>query len=145
MPMAESTSALPANAGRQPQFISNKSTNSITVRDTPENIRIIEQLLKTVDKDRAEVVMEVAIYELSHNDLLQIGNQLGTVPSDTSPSNSHENQPTPSTNQNSSHTSYTSPHQNSISPGNHQSPDYSSLFNTHPTRPTRHRLTPRTP
>jgi general secretion pathway protein D len=72
------TGALPANAGRQPQFISNKSTNSITVRDTPENIRIIEQLLKSVDKDRAEVVMEVAIYEISRNDLLQIGNQLGT-------------------------------------------------------------------
>ncbi|MFL6281999.1 MAG: secretin N-terminal domain-containing protein [Pyrinomonadaceae bacterium] len=72
------TGALPANAGRQPQFISNKSTNSITVRDTPENIRIIEQLLKSVDKDRAEVVMEVAIYEISRNDLLQIGNQLGS-------------------------------------------------------------------
>ena len=72
------TGALPANAGRQPQFISNKSTNSITVRDTPENIRIIEQLLKTVDKDRAEVVMEVAIYEISRNDLLQIGNQVGS-------------------------------------------------------------------
>ncbi len=71
------TSALPANAGRQPQFISNKSTNSITVRDTPENMRIIEQLLKTVDKDRAEVVMEVAIYEISHSDLLNIGNQVG--------------------------------------------------------------------
>ncbi|HYY99393.1 MAG TPA: secretin N-terminal domain-containing protein, partial [Pyrinomonadaceae bacterium] len=71
------TGALPANAGRQPQFISNKSTNSITVRDTPENIRIIEQLLKTVDKDRAEVVMEVAIYEISRNDLLNIGNQVG--------------------------------------------------------------------
>src|SRR3954464_4326604 len=81
------TGALPANAGRQPQFISNKSTNSITVRDTPENIRIIEQLLKSVDKDRAEVVMEVAIYEISRNDLLQIGNQVGTLPSDTAPSN----------------------------------------------------------
>jgi general secretion pathway protein D len=81
------TGALPANAGRQPQFISNKSTNSITVRDTPENIRIIEQLLRSVDKDRAEVVMEVAIYEISRNDLLQIGNQLGTIPTDTSPSN----------------------------------------------------------
>jgi general secretion pathway protein D len=81
------TGALPANAGRQPQFISNKSTNSITVRDTPENIRIIEQLLRSVDKDRAEVVMEVAIYEISRVDLLQIGNQIGTLPSDSSPSN----------------------------------------------------------
>jgi general secretion pathway protein D len=72
------TGALPANAGRQPQFMENKTTNSITVRDTPENVRIIESLLRTVDKDRAEVVMEVAIYEISRNDLLQIGNQVGT-------------------------------------------------------------------
>ncbi|HWW74465.1 MAG TPA: secretin N-terminal domain-containing protein [Pyrinomonadaceae bacterium] len=71
------TGALPANAGRQPQFMENKTTNSITVRDTPENIRIIENLLRTVDKDRAEVVMEVAIYEISRNDLLNIGNQVG--------------------------------------------------------------------
>jgi type II secretory pathway component GspD/PulD (secretin) len=70
--------ALPANAGRQPQFMVNPQTNSITVRDTPENIRIIEQLLKTVDKDRSEVVMEVAIYEVSRNDLMQLGNQVGT-------------------------------------------------------------------
>src|SRR5215208_3314568 len=72
------TGALPANAGRQPQFIENATTNSITVRDTPENIRIIEKLIQGVDKDRAEVVMEVAIYEISRSDLLQIGNQLGT-------------------------------------------------------------------
>jgi general secretion pathway protein D len=70
--------SLPANAGRQPQFMTNPQTNSITVRDTPENIHIIEQLLKTVDKDRSEVVMEVAIYEISRNDLLQLGNQIGT-------------------------------------------------------------------
>src|SRR5215204_2983814 len=77
------TGALPANAGRQPQFIENATTNSITVRDTPENIRIIEKLLQGVDKDRAEVVMEVAIYEISRADLLQIGNQLGSGPANT--------------------------------------------------------------
>jgi general secretion pathway protein D len=81
------TGALPANAGRQPQFIENATTNSITVRDTPENIRIIEKLLQGVDKDRAEVVMEVSIYEISRSDLLQIGNQLGTLPSSTAASN----------------------------------------------------------
>lgn len=69
---------LPANAGRQPQVVINKATNSITVRDTPENIRLIGELLQSVDKDRAEVVMEVAIYEVSRTDLLQIGNQIGT-------------------------------------------------------------------
>jgi general secretion pathway protein D len=71
------TAALPANAGRQPQFIENATTNSITVRDTPENMRTIEKLLSSVDKDRAEVVMEVAIYEISRADLLQVGNQVG--------------------------------------------------------------------
>ena len=72
------TGALPANAGRQPQFIENATTNSITVRDTPENMRTIEKLLQSVDKDRAEVVMEVSIYEISRSDLLQVGNQVGT-------------------------------------------------------------------
>src|ERR1044071_7440897 len=71
------TGALPANAGRQPQFIENATTNSITVRDTPENMRTIEKLLQSVDKDRAEVVMEVSIYEISRADLLQVGNQVG--------------------------------------------------------------------
>jgi general secretion pathway protein D len=70
--------ALPANAGRQPMFIPNTTTNSITVRDTPENIRIIGSLLRGIDKDRAEVVMDVSIYEISRSDLLQIGNQLGS-------------------------------------------------------------------
>jgi general secretion pathway protein D len=73
--------ALPANAGRQPTFAVNENTNSITVRDTPENIRIIGQLLQGIDKDRAEVVMEVSIYEVTRTDLLQIGNQLGTATS----------------------------------------------------------------
>lgn len=81
------TGALPANAGRQPQFIENATTNSITVRDTPENMRTIEKLLSSVDKDRAEVVMEVSIFEISRNDLLQLGNQIGTIASDTQPSN----------------------------------------------------------
>ena len=71
------TGALPANAGRQPTFVENANTNSITVRDTPENIRTIEKLLRSVDKDRSEVVMEVSIYEVSRTDLLQLGNQIG--------------------------------------------------------------------
>ncbi|HEY0080718.1 MAG TPA: secretin N-terminal domain-containing protein [Pyrinomonadaceae bacterium] len=70
--------ALPANAGRQPTVTLNKTTNSITVRDTPENIRLIAELLPTVDKDRSEVVMEVSIFEVSRTDLLQIGNQFGS-------------------------------------------------------------------
>ncbi len=74
-------SALPPNSGRQPQVVPNTQTNSVTVRDTPENIAIISQLLSSLDKDRAEVVMDVNIYEVSRNNLLQIGNQLGDATS----------------------------------------------------------------
>ncbi|HJR09260.1 MAG TPA: secretin N-terminal domain-containing protein [Pyrinomonadaceae bacterium] len=70
-------SSLPPTAGRQPQVTPNKETNSITVRDTPENIRLIGELLQAIDKDRAEVVMDVNIYEVSRTNLLQLGNQLG--------------------------------------------------------------------
>ncbi len=73
--------ALPPNSGRTPNITPNKATNSITVRDTPENIRIIEELLRAIDKDRAEVVMEVNIYEVSRTNLLQLGNQIGVEPS----------------------------------------------------------------
>ncbi|MCA1591534.1 MAG: hypothetical protein LC754_02560 [Acidobacteria bacterium] len=70
--------ALPPQAGRQPVITPNKSTNSITVRDTPENVRLVGDILKNIDKERAEVVMDVNIYEVSRTDLLQLGNQLGT-------------------------------------------------------------------
>jgi len=72
--------ALPASVGRpQPIVVPDKDTNSITVRDTAENVKLIGELLESLDKDRAEVVMDVDIYEVNHSDLLQIGNQLGTA------------------------------------------------------------------
>ncbi|MBA3713910.1 MAG: hypothetical protein H0W76_15880 [Pyrinomonadaceae bacterium] len=69
---------LPAGQGRTPAAIYiNPQTNSITIRDTPETIRIIGELLKGIDKERAEVVMDVAIYEVSRSDLERLGGQLG--------------------------------------------------------------------
>lgn len=71
--------AIPVQPGRTPtQPLVDKSTNSITIRDTTENIRIIGNLIKSLDKDRAEVVMDVQIYEVNKTDLLQFGNQIGT-------------------------------------------------------------------
>lgn len=71
--------AIPPQSGRTPsQPLIDEATNSITVRDTSENIKIIESLIKALDKDRPEVVMDVAIYEVSKSDLLQFGNQVGT-------------------------------------------------------------------
>jgi general secretion pathway protein D len=70
--------SIPPQAGRQPVITSNKSTNSITVRDTPENIRLVGEILRSIDKERAEVVMDVNIYEVSRADLMQFGNQFGS-------------------------------------------------------------------
>jgi general secretion pathway protein D len=71
--------AIPAQAGRPPTIaIPDKATNSLTVRDTAENVQLIGELIGSIDKDRAEVVMDVSIYEVSRNDLLQVGNQIGS-------------------------------------------------------------------
>jgi len=71
--------AIPAQPGRsQTIVLTDDATNSITIRDTSENIRLIGSLIASLDKDRAEVVMDVAIYEVNKSDLLQLGNQIGT-------------------------------------------------------------------
>ena len=71
--------ALPASVGRPSMIVvADKDTNSLTVRDTAENVRLIGELIQSIDKDRAEVVMDVDIYEVSQSDLLQFGNQIGT-------------------------------------------------------------------
>lgn len=74
------TAAIPAQPGRsQTIVLEDPSTNSITVRDTSENIRLIGKLIQSLDKDRAEVVMDVAIYEVNKTDLLEFGNQIGSA------------------------------------------------------------------
>src|SRR5688572_16155405 len=71
--------AIPPSVGRpQTIVVPDEATNSLTVRDTAENVRLIGDLLQSIDKDRAEVVMDVNIYEVSKSDLLQVGNQIGT-------------------------------------------------------------------
>ena len=71
--------AIPPSVGRpQTIVVPDDATNSLTVRDTAENVRLIGDLLQSIDKDRAEVVMDVNIYEVSKSDFLQFGNQIGT-------------------------------------------------------------------
>ncbi len=72
--------AIPPSVGRpQTIVVPDEATNSLTVRDTAENVRLIGDLLQSIDKDRAEVVMDVNIYEVSKNDLLTFGNQISTT------------------------------------------------------------------
>lgn len=71
--------AIPAQPGRtQTIVVEDAATNSLTIRDTAENIALFEKLINSLDKDRAEVVMDVAIYEVSKSDLLRLGNQIGS-------------------------------------------------------------------
>jgi general secretion pathway protein D len=56
-------------------LVANKQQNSLTVRDTPANLELIQSIIASIDKDRAEVLIEVNLYEVDHTDLLQIGNQ----------------------------------------------------------------------
>ncbi len=70
--------AIPAQPGRTPTIVlTDDATNSLTIRDTAENIRLMSKLIDSLDKDRAEVVMDVQIYEVNKTDLLQLGNQIG--------------------------------------------------------------------
>lgn len=72
--------AIPPSVGRpQTIVVADKDTNSLTVRDTAENVRLIGELIQSIDKDRAEVVMDVNIYEVSKTNFLQLGNQVGTA------------------------------------------------------------------
>ena len=71
--------AIPPSVGRpQTIVVPDDATNSLTVRDTAENVRLIGDLLQSIDKDRAEVVMDVNIFEVTKSDLLQLGNQVGS-------------------------------------------------------------------
>lgn len=72
--------AIPVQPGRTQTFVQiDKSTNSLTVRDTEENIRLMEKLIRSLDKDRAEVVMDVNIYEVNRRERFELGNQIGSV------------------------------------------------------------------
>lgn len=72
--------AIPPSVGRpQTIVVADKDTNSLTIRDTAENVRLIGELIQSIDKDRAEVVMDVNIYEVTKSDFFQLGNQIGTA------------------------------------------------------------------
>src|SRR5215216_4649430 len=55
-----------------------KQLNALIIRDTPANLELIDAMISSLDKARAEVLIDVNIYEVSRNNLLQIGNQLST-------------------------------------------------------------------
>jgi general secretion pathway protein D len=62
------------------QVVAVPQSNMLLVRSSSENLKIIERMINTVDRPQAEVVMDVHIYEVTHQEALQLGNQLATSP-----------------------------------------------------------------
>lgn len=62
--------------GKPLQIIPIDKLNALVVRETKENLALIETMLERLDKAQSEVVMDVNLYEVTDNALVQIGNQL---------------------------------------------------------------------
>jgi general secretion pathway protein D len=56
-----------------------KQLNALVIRDTPANLELIERMIESLDKAKAEVLIDINIYEVSRNDLMALGNQFGNA------------------------------------------------------------------
>ncbi len=54
-------------------LVVNERANAIVMRDTPENIRMAEKLVESIDIAEPEVMMEVEILEISRGKMQQLG------------------------------------------------------------------------
>lgn len=64
--------------GTAKQAITLKNQNALVVRASRADMQAIQYIISMLDKSRPEVVIDVEIYEVSQNNLLQIGNQIAT-------------------------------------------------------------------
>lgn len=63
----------------QVKFVAaNKSLGAITVRDTPEKLKVVEKIIRANDKSKAEVLIELEIVEVNRQRVRQFGLDLGT-------------------------------------------------------------------
>ena len=52
-----------------------KHLNALIVRDTLPNLELVSSLIDSLDKSKAEVLIDVNIYEVSHDNMVSLGNQ----------------------------------------------------------------------
>jgi len=57
------------------QMTTVKQLNALIVRDSPSNLELVDNLINSLDKSKAEVLIDVNIYEVTRTDLMKIGNQ----------------------------------------------------------------------
>ncbi len=67
----------PVGQALAPAVTANKGTNTVTIRATTAMMAIIERMIETLDKPRAEVVVDVQILEVSRTRAKQYGLDLG--------------------------------------------------------------------
>jgi len=58
---------------RAPFIVVDKNLNSITLRDSPENIKLAEKIIRNLDKARGEVIIDLEIMEVRRSKLRQYG------------------------------------------------------------------------
>ncbi len=56
------------------------TSNILIVKATPAELQMVQDILDNIDKNKNEVVLDIEIYEVSHDSLIQIGNQVVTKP-----------------------------------------------------------------
>src|SRR5262249_55178045 len=54
------------------------NSNILLVKATPTELQLVQDILASIDKNKNEVVLDVDIFEVSRDSMLQIGNQLAS-------------------------------------------------------------------
>lgn len=56
----------------------NANLNAITIKDTPEKIKVAERIIKANDKAKGEVVVDLELLEITHNNTQKLGFDLSS-------------------------------------------------------------------
>jgi general secretion pathway protein D len=56
-------------------------SNVLIVKATPAELQLVQNLINNIDKNKNEVVLDIEIYEVGNDSLVQIGNQFAVSPS----------------------------------------------------------------
>ena len=62
------------------QIVTAPNMNALIIRATPEELRMVQDVIDSIDKNKAEVAIDVEIYEVTHDTMLQLGNQVAVSP-----------------------------------------------------------------
>jgi general secretion pathway protein D len=55
-------------------------SNVLIVKATPAELQLVQDLIANIDKNKNEVVLDIEIYEVSNDSMIQIGNQFASSP-----------------------------------------------------------------